>query len=256
MRIQRWRVLIALSLATTVALGGCGSGAADAGPERGQVGFLGAVGAQSPLEDGLAPVTLPPTVAGANLLVAVAMGDGPGPGEPDAEAQHTRLTDTAGHAWSQREHHVVHGSIIDVYTAPATGRDEGSAITSELTLKRGDEGHSLTVLAYRNGRFGSTASRNGSFGIPQLQQDVPPGYDVLTAFGDGRDNTRATPVTGFRPVNVLPVDGGPRGDRDLYQLNQLDPPGSWVGGSMLTGNIAPPASGYWGLVDIMVAPAS
>jgi hypothetical protein len=111
---QRWQVLLALNLAAAVALAGCGSGAADGGPRRGQVGFLAAVAAQSPLEDGLAPVTLPPSVAGANLLVAVAMGDGPGPGEPDAEAQHTRLTDTARHAWIQREHHVVHGSIIDV----------------------------------------------------------------------------------------------------------------------------------------------
>ena len=79
---------------------------------------------------------------------------------------------------------------------------------------------------------------------------------MLTAFGDGRDNTPATPVAGFRPLNVLRVDGGPRGDRDLYQLDQLDPPASWAGGSMLTGNLAPPASGYWGLVNITIAPAS
>lgn len=155
------------------------------------------------------------------------MGDGPGPGELNAEAQHTRLNDTAGHAWTQREHHIVFGSIIDVYTAPATGHEPGSTITSELTIKRGDEGHSLTVLAYRHGRVDSTTRRNGNFGIPQLTQDVPAGTDVLTAFADGRENTPATPVTGFRPLNVLRVDGGPRGDRDLYQLSRLEPPGSW-----------------------------
>ena len=201
-------------------------------------------------------MTLPATMNGANLLVAVAMGDGPGPGESNAVAQHTRLHDTAGHAWTQRAHHIVFGSIIDVYTAPATGREQGSTITSELTIKRGDEGHSLTVLAYRHGRFDSTTARNGNFGIPQLTEDVPAGTEVLTAFGDGRQNTPATPVTGFRPLNVLAVDGGPRGDRDLYQLNRLDPPGSWPGGPKLTGNLAPPASGYWGLLNINIFPAA
>ncbi len=239
--------------ATAVLLSGCGTGS---GSPAGEVGFLDAVIAQSPREDGLAPVTLPASMSGANLLVAVAMGDGPGPGEPNAEAQHTRLADTAGHAWTQREHHLVFGSIIDVYTAPGTGREAGSMITSELTIKRGDEGHSLTVLAYRHGRFDSTTRRNGNFGVPQLSQDAPAGADVLTAFGDGRENTPATPVAGFRPINVLPVDGGPRGDRDLYQLNRLDPPGSWPGGPMLTGNLAPPPSGYWGLVNINIAPAA
>lgn len=235
---------------------GCGAPSSAAGPPAGAPGFLDAVIAQSPLEDGPASVTLPASMVGANLLVAVAMGDGPGPGEVNAEAQHTRLDDSAGHDWTQREHHIVFGSIIDVYTAPANGREQGSSLSSELTVKHGDEGHSLTVLAYRNGRFHSTTSRNGNFGIPQLVQDVPAGTDVLTAFGDGRENTPATPVAGFRPLNVLPVDGGPRGDRDLYQLNRLEPPGSAPGGAMLTGNLAPEASGYWGLVDINITPAT
>jgi len=63
-------------------------------------------------------------------------------------------------------------------------------------------------------------------------------------------------VAGFRTLNVLPVDGGPGGDRDLYQLSRLDSPGSWTGGPLLTGNLAPPASGYWGLVDINIAPGA
>jgi hypothetical protein len=239
-----------------VVLTGCAAGSPARVAPVGAVGFLDARIAQSPLEDGLAAVTLPASMDGADLLVAVAMGDGPGPGEANAEAQHTHLIDSAGHAWAQREHHIVFGSIIDVYTAPADGREQGSTVSSELTIKRGDEGHCLTVLAYRNGRFHSTSSRNGNFGVPQLVQDAPAGADVLTAFGDGRQNTPATPVAGFRPLNVLPVDGGPHGDRDLYQLNRLDPPGSWPGGPMLTGNLAPPASGYWGLVNITIVPAT
>ena len=252
--VRRRRVGMVVAIVAAV-LASCSGCASSSDPPGGTVGFLDAVTAQSPREDGLLPVTLPATIDGANLLVAVAMGDGPGPGEPQAEAQHTRLTDTAGHAWTQREHHIVFGSIIDVYTAPATGHDQGSTITSELTIKRGDEGHSLSVLAFGHGRFDATAARNGNFGIPQLTQDVAAGADVLTAFGDGRENTPATPVAGFRPLNVLSVDGGPGGDRDLYQLNRLDPPGSWPGGPMLTGNLAPPASGYWGLVDIIIVPA-
>lgn len=98
--------------------------------------------------------------------------------------------------------------------------------------------------------------RNGNFGTPQLDLDVPAGADVLTAFADGRQNTPATPVPGFRPLNVLPVDGGPRGDQDLYQLDQLDPPGSWPGGTMLTGNLAPAASGYWGLINMIIVPVA
>jgi hypothetical protein len=245
-------MVLVVTLAGAMLLAACGPGPS---PSGGEVGFLAAVSAQSPREDGLAPVTLPRSMAGANLLVAVAMGDGPGPGEPNAVAQHTRLNDTAGHAWTQRAHHIVFGSIIDVYTAPATDREQGATVTSELTITRGDEGHSLTVLAYRHGRFASTTAGNGNFGIPQLRDDVPAGTDVLTAFADGRQNTTATPVTGFRPLDVLAVDGGPRGDRDLYQLNRLDPPGSAPGGAMLTGNLAPPASGYWGLLDINIAPA-
>ena len=78
---------------------------------------------------------------------------------------------------------------------------------------------------------------------------------MLTAFGDGRENTSATPVAGLPPPQRAVRDDGPGGDRDLYQLNRLDPPGSWPGGPMLTGNLAPPASGYWGLVDIIIVPA-
>ncbi|WP_433028259.1 hypothetical protein [Actinomycetospora sp. CA-053990] len=253
---NRLLVLVAAVALATVVVAGCAAGPPAAGSPVGAVGFLDAVIAQSPLEDGQALVTLPASMSGSNLLVAVAMGDGPGPGEVNAEAQHTHLIDSAGHLWNQREHHIVFGSIIDVYTAPANGREQGSTLSSELIIKGGDEGHCLTVLAYRNGRFHSTTSRNGNFGIPQLMQDAPAGADVLTAFGDGRENTPATPVTGFRPLNILPVDGGPRGDRDLYQLNRLDPPGSWPGGGMLTGNLAPQASGYWGLVNINITPAS
>jgi hypothetical protein len=253
--VRRSLFLVTVAAAAVV-LAGCAGGPPAAVAPVGAVGFLDAAVAQSPREDGSAPVTLPASMDGANLLVAVAMGDGPGPGEVNAEAQHSRLDDDAGHAWTQREHHIVFGSIIDVYTAPANGREQGATVTSEMVVKRGDEGHCLTVLAYRNGRFHSTTSRNGNFGIPQLVQDTPVGADVLTAFGDGRENTPATPVAGFRPLNVLPVDGGPRGDRDLYQLNRLDPPGSWPGGALLTGNLAPPASGYWGLVDITIVPAS
>jgi hypothetical protein len=79
---------------------------------------------------------------------------------------------------------------------------------------------------WRDSTTSGNGNGNGNFGIPQLVQDVPAGADVLTAFGDGRENTPATPVAGFRPLNILPNDGGPRGDRDLYQLNRLDPPGS------------------------------
>jgi hypothetical protein len=251
---RRWSWLVVTVAA--IALSGCGAGSPPVGSPVGRVGFLDAVVAQSPREDGPALVTLPATMDGANLLVAVAMGDGPGPGEVDGEAQHTRLDDSAGHAWTLREHHIVFGSIIDVYTALVAGREQGSTVSSEMTVTRGDEGHSLAVLAYRNGRFHSTATRNGNFGIPQLTVDAPAGADVLTAFADGRANTPATPVAGFRPLDVMPVDGGPLGDRDLYQLDRRDPPGSWPGGAMLTGNLAPAASGYWGLVDITIVPTS
>lgn len=250
--VGSWPVVVVVA----ILLSACGAGPPVPDSTRDDVGFLDAAIARSPAEDGLAVVDLPPTMDGANLLVAIALGDGPGPGEVDAEAQHSLLHDSAGHGWIQREHHVVFGSIIDVYTAPAGGQEHGTVITSELTVKRGDEGHALTVLAYRHGRFHSTTARNGSLGVPQLVQDAPRGADVLTAFADGRQNSPATPVPGFHPVNVLAVDGGPRGDRDLYQLSRLDPPGSWPGGPMLTGNLAPVASAHWGLVDITIAPAS
>ncbi len=41
-----------------------------------------------------------------------------------------------------------------------------------------------------------------------------------------------------------------------YQVSHLDPPGSWPGGQMLTGNLAPPGSDYWGLVNVNIGPAS
>ena len=249
-----WRTVLAVTAASVVWVAGCGLAAGPGGGNS--VGFLDAISAQSPREDGAASVTLPATMTAASLLVAVAMGDGPGPGELNAQAQHTRLADTVGHAWTLRVHHLVYGSMIDVYTAPATGHDPGAIITSTMAITHGDEGHSLTVLAYRHARFGSATERNGHFGLPQLSEDVPAGTDVLTGFADGRQNTPATPVAGFRPLTVLAVDGGPHGDRDLYQLDRLDPPGSWPGGPMLTGNLTPPASGYWGLVDINIAAGS
>jgi hypothetical protein len=235
--------LLALSV-----LAGCSSPA----PPFDRVGYLDAATAQSPLEDGDATMTLPASMAGANLLVAIAMGDGP----DNPAAQHSVLADSGRHQWTLRDHHIVFGSIIDVYTAPGTGSEAGCTVSSEMTIKRGDEGHALSVLAYRNGRFDSTADRNGNFTLPQVHQTVAAGEDVLTVFGDGRQNTPITLVPGFRPVNVLPTDGGAVGDRDLYQLSRLDPPGSWRGGEMLTGNLAPPGSGYWGLVDVNIGPAT
>ena len=113
----------------------------------------------------------------------------------------------------------------------------------------------MTVLGYHNGRFDAIAERNGNFGLAQLHQTVPAGEDVITVFGDGRQNDPTTLVPGFRTITLLPTDGGPVGDRDLYQLSHLDPPASWAGGDMLTGNLAPPGSGYWGLVDVNIAPA-
>lgn len=251
MRSRAW--LRALIVAVVpVVLAGCAAGPDPTG--GGAVGYLDARSASSPREDEPAMVTLPSSTQGANLLVAVAMGDGPGPGEANAQAQHSRLSDSAGHLWTQRLHHVVFGSIVDVYTAPGTGHDAGATVTSSTDITRGDEGHGLTVLAYRHGRFGSTTARNGGFGVPQLRVDAPTGSDVLTGFVDGRQNTPAVPVPGFRPLAVLPVDGGPTGDRDLYQLDQLSPPGTWPGGPLVTGNRAPPASEHWGLVDVTIEP--
>ncbi|MDQ2706646.1 MAG: hypothetical protein M3Z25_02995 [Actinomycetota bacterium] len=242
---------VAAVVAAVAGLVACGSASAPAAG-GGVVGYLDAVTAQSPREDGLAAATLPPSMTGAKLLVAIAMGDGP----DNPPTQHTVLSDTGNHQWTLRDHHIVFGSIIDVYTAPGTGSEVGSVVSSELTIKRGDEGHQLTVLAYRNGRFDSTTDRNGNLGLPQLSQTVPAGEDVLTMFGDGRHNDPITLVPGFRAVAVFPVDGGPGGDHDLYQVSHLDPPGSLPGGQMLTGNLAPPGSDYWGLVNVNIAPAS
>src|SRR3954452_22374149 len=96
---SRLLVLVAAVALATVVVAGCAAGSPAAASPVGAVGFLDAVIAQSPLEDGLAVVTLPASMNGANLLVAVALGDGPGPGEVDAVAQHSRLDDSAGHAW-------------------------------------------------------------------------------------------------------------------------------------------------------------
>ncbi len=235
-----------VTLVAAVALAGC---SADRPPPS--VSYLDAVHALSPLEDGDATLVLPPSMVGANLLVAIAMGDGP----DNPANQHSVLADSGRHQWTLHDHHVIFGSIIDVYTAPGTGEEAGTVVSSEMTIKRGDEGHALTVLAYRNGRFDSTTELNGNFGLPQLHQTVPPGEDVLTVFGDGRENTPITLVPGFRRVTELPTDGGVVGDRDLYQVSHLDPPGSWTGGDMTTGNVAPQASGYWGLVNVNIAPA-
>jgi hypothetical protein len=235
-----------------VVLAGCATAPGPGG--RGTVEHLGARSASSVREDGAASVTLPTSMAGADLLVAVAMGDGPGPGEANAQAQRSRLSDSAGHVWTQQVHHVVFGSIVDVYTAPGTARDPGATITSTMAVTHGDEGHALTVLAYRHGRFRSATARNGSFGLPQLTVDAPTGSDVLAAFVDGRQDTRTVPARGFRPLTVFPVDGGPAGDRDLYELDQINPPGTAPGGELVTGNQGPPGSGYWGLVDVVIEP--
>ncbi len=244
------RVLGALVVLVAVAaLTACGG---TSPPGAGDVGYLDAATGVSPREDGVATAVLPDSMRGANMLLAIATGDGP----DNPAAQRSVLTDTGRHTWTLAVHHIVFGSIIDVYTAPANGAEAGTAVSSELTIKRGDEGHALAVMAYRNGRLGPTAERNGNFGLPQLTADVPAGHDVITVFGDGRQNAPVTLVPGFRPVLVFPVDGGPGGDQDLYQVSHLDPPGSAPGGPMLTGNTGPPGSGYWGLVDVTVAPAT
>ncbi|HEY2195418.1 MAG TPA: hypothetical protein VGH76_24385 [Actinomycetospora sp.] len=111
-------------------------------------------------------MTLPSSTEGANLLVAVAMGDGPGPGEANAQAQRSRLSDSAGHLWTQRLHHVMFGSIVDVYTAPGTR-------------------HGLTVLASRHGRFGfEHRPQRRLRRAPTARRRLH--SDVLTELVDGR----------------------------------------------------------------------
>ncbi len=105
------------------------------------------------------------------------------------------LTDTGHHQWTLHVHHIAFGSIIDVYTAPATGTEPGTAVSSELTVKRGDEGHAITVRAYSHGALGPTAERNGNFGVAQTTLDVPARHGVITVFGDGRQNAPLTLVS-------------------------------------------------------------
>ncbi len=124
-------VAVAVVLAAALMLAGCASA-----PGGGNVGYLDAAVAQSPLEDADATTTLPASMAGADLLVAVVMGDGP----DNPPTQHSVLADSGRHQWTLRDHHIVFGSIIDVYTAPGTGAEPGTTVSSEMTVKRGDEG--------------------------------------------------------------------------------------------------------------------
>lgn len=241
------RMLPAVAL-TCLVLGGLLAGCAP--PAQATVTYLGAASGTSPREDGIATAALGSATEGASLLVAVATGDG-----PDHPAdQHSVLDDSAGRRWSLAVHHVVFGSILDIYTAPGTGHDAGTTVSSHLTITRGDEGHALTVLAYRGGRLGPVTERNGHFGTAQLTADVPTGSDAVLAFGDGRQNAPVTLTPGFVPALSFPVDGGIGGDQDLYVVGHLARPGSSPGGPVQVGTTAPPASGYWGVVCAVVRP--
>lgn len=187
----RHTVAALAALVVSTVLTACGGGGASAGPPDAGVGYLDAATGVSPREDGVATATLPATMVGANMLVAIATGDGP----DNPAAQRAVLTDTGHHQWTLHVHHIAFGSIIDVYTAPATGTEPGTAVSSELTVKRGDEGHTVTVMAYSHGALGPTAERNGNFGVAQTTLDVPAGHDVITVFGDGRQNAPLTLVS-------------------------------------------------------------
>ena len=87
--------------------------------------------------------------------------------------------------------------------------------------------------------------------------DVPPGADVVTAFGDGRQNAATTPTPGFVTLLSFPVQGPPVvGDQDLYTVGHLAAPHTWSGGPVTVGTVAPPPSGYWGLVSVAILPAT
>lgn len=241
MRTLAMSVAALLVAASSTACGSAGTG---------DVGYLGAASGSSVLQNATAGTTLGSDMNGARLLVLMAVSDGP----DNPAIQRTQVSDTRNHVWTLQAHHIVFGSIIDVYTAPTDGNDVGTVVSSDVTVKRGDEGHGLTVAAYSNARLDGITRRNGTAGIPQLRQTVPAGQDTWTIFGDGRKNDPITLVPGFRPVTVIPVDGGRLGDKDLYQASHLEPPGSWEGGEMLTGNLGPEASNYWGLVNVNLAP--
>ncbi len=230
-------------------LAGCSSVTTGARPRP--VDYLGGVTATSPREDGVAATTLPPTMNGATMLVAVATGDGP----DNPANQHSQLADSAGHQWTLAVHHVVFGSILDVYTAPANSTETGTVVSSRLTVTRGDEGHALTVLAYRGGQLGPITERNGNFGTARVTIRVPAGADVISVFGDGRQNAATTLTPGFAPVLSFPVDGGNGGDQDLYVVGHLSRPPATDTERLEVGTVAPPPSGYWGLVSVVVAPA-
>jgi hypothetical protein len=114
---RRGAVLAAGALVAMSVLVGC----SNAAPQG--VGYLDTATAQSPLEDGDATTVLPASMVGADLLVAVVMGDGP----DNPANQHSVLADSGRHQWTLRDHHVVFGSIIDVYTAP-DGRHRGEPV--------------------------------------------------------------------------------------------------------------------------------
>jgi hypothetical protein len=243
------RTLGLCSLILGALLAGCSSSTTN--PELRPVDYLGAVSGTSPREDGIAVTTLPPTMNGATMLVAVATGDGP----DNPANQHSQLADSAGHQWTLAVHHVVFGSILDVYTAPAKSTETGTVVSSRLTITRGDEGHALTVLAYRGGRLGPVTQRNGNFGSARLTTSVPAGADVISVFGDGRQNAATTLTPGFVPLLSFPVDGGNGGDQDLYVVSHLSRTPAADTGQLEVGTVAPPPSGYWGLVSVVVAPA-
>lgn len=233
--------LVVSAAVVAASVGAPGSGAA----RPAGVGFLdSASGHASGASD--ARVALEPQQNRANLLVAIVAADG-----PDAAGQQVVLTDDRRHVWTLRIRHVVFGSIIDVFTAPGTGHDAGTVVSSHLTAHSGGEGQALTVAAYANGYYYDETYINGSGGIPRLDQNMPPGADTYTVFVAGRDDRPIALRPGEHPVNVVPVSDP---DHHLFQISHTDSH-SFEGGVMQTGNSGPVASGEWGLLDVNILPA-
>lgn len=214
------------------------------------VGFLESASGHGP-ESAPTTVTLKPQMNGANLLVAMVAADG-----PDSPAtQQVTLSDDRHHAWTLQDRHVVFGSIVEVYTAPGTGHDGGTVVTSSLLVHRGDEGQAMTVAAWSHAVWQGTVDKNGSGGIPRLDFTASLHTDTYTVFVDGRHNRPIQLVSGFHTVNIDPVGSNPPGaDHDLYEISHLNSH-DWPGGVMSTGNTGPIASPVWGIVDANVAPA-
>jgi len=219
-------------------------------------GWLGSRSA-SVAQSQVAVIAVPPTFAGADLLVASVAADGPdtSPASNITTPTTAVFGGTTGLRWtrvahiSARHDWATPGSRLESYgasvaeswiaTPPARWTPTGVVTIANSHPNTRDDGMTVTVAAFSHAQFDEAVTFDGLAGSPERAAVfVPHDAAIYASTFAGRVNADFTPVANFHRVIERRAGDDTAG---VIASNSRDLPA----GTLDVGNIAPDPGNYW-----------